>query len=229
MTDTQETNNQGTELSPQEQFGVTAETKSKNTNTPFNPGITKGILIKVEKEEVGKETKYTVLSFTFKDIEGNRTYKHTEFAVTSGDKIAERKEGLNVRLKHIFEAFTTFPITGMGNGATSWADFFEKCSIAFNTGNNGKPIFIREEAEKKIPIVVYLKVVYSAKNKKDDLGFPIFPNFIEKVTAENTSAPKTIVIDKKFDRLEQLGASKGNMMGGGGAIPNSDDDFGSDF
>lgn len=191
---------------PMEQFGVTTETKSKNS-TPFNAGITKGILTEVKKELVGKtETKYLVLTFVFKDAEGNRTYRHSEFAVIGGDNIDKRKNGLNVRLKHIFEAFAPFPANGIGIGATSWEDFFDKVSAAFNTGNNGNPIFLREDGEKKIPVVAYLKVVY---DKKDNLGFPLSPNFIERVTADNTSAPKTIVIDKKYDRLEQAGSAPG--------------------
>ncbi len=232
MTDTQE-NNGGAGTQPTESFGVGSDTKSRNS-TPFNAGISKGILTEVKKEFVGKsDTKYLVLTFVFKDVEGNRTYRHSEFAVVSGENIDKRKNGLNVRLKHIYEAFAAFPQPttenpkgGIGNGATSWESFFDLVATAFNTGNAGKPIFIRQEAEKTIPIVVFLKVVY---DKKDNLGFPLSPNFIERVTADNTSAPKTIVIDKKYDRLEQAGNGGANTGVMGGGLPGAgrkDDDFG---
>lgn len=222
MTDTQE--GAGQSASPTESFGVTVDTKSKNS-TPFNGGITKGILTEVKKELVGKsDTKYLVLTFVFKDVEGNRTYRHSEFAVIGGENIDKRKNGLNVRLKHIYEAFSPFPTAGIGIGATSWEDFFDKTALAFNTGNAGKPIFFREEAEKKIPIVAFLKLVY---DKKDNLQFPLSPNFIERVTADNTASPKTLIIDKKYDRIEQAGTTTAStgMMGNNG-LANAKDDFG---
>lgn len=207
-----------------ETFGISTETKSKNS-TPFNPGITKGILTDVKKEEVGKTDKYLVLTFTFKDVEGNRTYRHSEFTVKSTDDKKDVKvNGLNVRIKHIYEAFAPFPATGLGMGATSWDQFFGMVESAFNTGNNGKPIYVREEAEKKIPVVTWLKLVY---DKKDNLTFPMFPNFIERITEANTNAPKTIVIDKKFDRLEQSGgATASTSPMGSGVIPPGNNDFG---
>lgn len=210
----------GGQAVPTEQFGVTTDTVSKNS-TPFNSGFSKGVLIEVKKEHVGKsDVKYLVLTFVFKDVEGNRTYRHSEFAVLSGDNIDKRKNGLNVRLKHIYEAFAQFPAGGIGIGATSWEDFFDKVAVAFNTGSNGKPIFIKQDGDKKTPIIVWLKLTY---DKKDNIGFPLSPNFIEKLTEHNMDKPKTIVIDKKFDRLEQAGSTPAAGMVMGGAIPPQND------
>lgn len=210
-------------------FGITTETQSKNT-TPFKVStlhpFTKGFLASVIKEEVGKTEKYTVLTFIFKDAEGIRTYRHSEFAVndTDPDKHKVKVNGLNVRIKHIYEAFTTFPITGIGVGASSWDDYFTKIALAFNTGNNGKPIYQRLVEEKTVNIGVWLKVIY---DKKDNLGFPLSPMFIERITADNQAEPKTLSIDKRYDRLEQIGETKAStgMMGNVGGIT-AKDDFG---
>lgn len=216
MSDTQEVNN---EMS----FGVSADLKSKNL-TPFNPGISKAVLVEVKKEEVGKDSeKYLVLSFTFKDLEGNRTYKHSEFVVKSTETDRDKKvNGLNVRLKHIYETFAPFPQEGLGVGAASWDDFFDKVATSFNTGNSGKPIFYREVEDKKVPIHIFIKIAY--QGKKEKLGFPLSPNFIERVVDANQQAPKTIVIDKKYDKLEQSGnASTNTPIMGGGVIPPQND------
>jgi hypothetical protein len=219
MSEIQET--QGTENNEMT-FGVSADLKSKNL-TPFNPGINKAALIEVKREEVGKDAeKYLVLSFTFKDLEGNRTHKHSEFTVSNTDADRDKKiNGMNVRLKHIYEAFAPFPQAGLGVGAKSWEDFFDKVATSFNTGANGKPIFYREVEDKKVPIHVFIKVSY--QGKKEKLGFPLSPNFIERAV-EGQQSPKTIVIDKKYDKLEQSSnASVNTPVMGGGAIPPQND------
>lgn len=193
------------------QFGVTSETQSKNS-TPFKAGFTKSVLVGVKKEEIGKTDKYTVLTFTFKDMAGDKTYRHSEFMVKPDDTNREKKtNGLNVRIKHIFEAFAPFPTGGIGVGATSWEDFFDKVANAFNTGNNGKPVFNRIEADKEIPVIVWLKTIY---DKKNNLGFPLSPNFIERVKTESQVEPLTLVIDKRYDKIEQTDAkATGDIMG----------------
>lgn len=195
-----------------ESFGVTTDTKSKNS-TPFTGGIHRAYITEIKKEEIGKDTKYNVLTFLVSDVEGIRTYRHSEFIPTienarlfakqgesEQDALNRMKNMLNVRIKHIWEAFAPFPASGVGVGAASWDDFFQKVSDAFNTGREGKSIFTKDSGDKQIPVSVWLKLVY---NKKNSITMPMSPNFIEKITEATATTPKTIVIDKKFDKIEQ--------------------------
>ncbi len=209
------------------QFGVTTETKSRN-QTPIKAGFTKAILTKVVKEIVGKDenNKFTILTFYFIDIEGIGTYKHTEWIIKPTENKAKDKQNwLNSRIKHLYEAYAPFPANGIGVGATSWEDFFDKVASAFNTGNNGIPIYQRTDKDKTLPIVTWIKLTYY----KQELKFPNFPNFIERVTENNIAEPKILFIDKKTDVIKQpdsapttpiLGATPG-VVGSG-----SKDDFG---
>jgi hypothetical protein len=208
-------------------FGINADTKVKNT-TPFSPGIYKGYLTEVKQEEIGKDKKFNVLIFVFRDELGDRTYRHSEFPIEDdAEKRDVRLQGLYSRIGHIFTAFAPMPQEGLGTGATSFQDFFSKVANSFNTGNAGKPVFVREEADKKFPVSVWLKLTV---DKKDNIGFPMSPNFIERIKAEsaNVQAARTLVIDKKFDKMEQSGnqnkATTGVMGGAAtGAIAAKDD------
>jgi hypothetical protein len=200
-----------------EEFGIGQETKGSN-QTPFQAGIHKLYLSKVVSEEVGKDKKYDVLSLYFSDIEGIRTFKKSEFAPSNPDADKQKKavNGFNVRVKHIFESYVPFPADGIGKGAKDWKDYFDKIALAFNTGRDGKPIYTKDSGEKQMPVVSWAKLVY---NYKDDVDFPLSPNFIEKITEVNQQAPKTIVIDKKYDKMEQGGSkakTSSNVMGAEG-------------
>lgn len=208
-------------------FGISADIQVKNS-TPFTPGISKGYLSEVKQEEIGKEEKYNVLTFVFKDAQGDRTYRHSEFPIKDNDDKRDTKlQGLYKRLGHIYTEFAPMPKEGLGNGATSFQDFFSKIATAFNTGNNGKPIYIKEEsADKKLPVLTWLKLTV---DKRDNIGFPLSPNFIERIKDNNIQEPRTLVIDKKFDKIEQSGnASKATtpvMGGASGAIAADDFNF----
>lgn len=213
-------------------FGVTEETKSSNSVSYEKGGFKRATLTDVKREIVGKDEakKYNVLSFNFVDHEGIKSFKHSEFEIDGNDVDFNKKlEGMNVRLKHLFQAFAPFPATGLGIGATSFIDFFDKVAIAFNTGGaNGTPIY-------KSSILVWLKLAYY--NKKGNIGFPLAPNFIERIGSDNKGTvinnqiePKALTIDNRYDKLEQPkpGTANGGVMGGqsAGAIHTGNPDDG---
>lgn len=213
-------------------FGVTEETKDSNNVNYGKGGFHKAILTEVKYEVVGKDEnkKYNVLSFNFLDYEGVKSFKHSEFEIDANDPDFNKKlEGMNSRLKHIYTTFVPFT-KGLGIGATSFVDFFQKVAISFNTDNNGGPIFKTDKGG----ILVWIKLGYYGK--KGNIGFPLSPNFIERVGSDNKGTaianqtePKTLIIDNRYDKIEQPkteAASKGGVMGasGPGGIVNSTDD-----
>lgn len=205
-------------------FGVTSDTVSTNKVGYDQGGIKKATLLDVVKEEVGKDTKYTVLSFKFLDIEGVKTFTHSEFAIDENDQNFDKKmEGMNRRIKHIWEAFKKdLPTGGIGADAQSFDDFFNKVAVAFNTsGDGGTPIYKDKEGKGK---PVFIKVAYYS-NKNNNVSFPLSPNFIEAMT---TPAPKSLTINHQYDRIEQPKPTQapGGMHGGGAVHTGSGgDDF----
>lgn len=217
-------------------FGVTEETKGSNNVNYEKGGFKRAFLTEVKREIVGKEgnTKYNVLSFNFLDHEGIKSFKHSEFELEANDPDFNKKlEGMNVRLKHLYQAFAPFPATGLGIGATSFIDFFDKVAIAFNTGGaNNTPIYKTDKSS----ILVWLKLAYY--NKKGNIGFALSPNFIEKIGSDNKGTPvnnqtepRGLVMDNRYDKAEQPkpGTSNGAVMGAGatpGAIHTGNTDDG---
>lgn len=189
-----------------QKFGITEETKSSNSAGYDKGGFHKATLQSVSVEEVGKNEKYTVLSFKFLDHEGIKTFVHSEFMVSETDENADKKiAGMNTRIKHIWEAFRKELPTdskgnkGLGTDATSFEDFFRKIAEAFNTkGHEGTPIYKNKEG-KFIP--VWIKLGYYGT--KGNIGFPLSPNFIERLTESNIVQPKVLTINLKYDKIEQ--------------------------
>lgn len=191
-------------------FGISKETVSTGI-TPMIGGIQKAVLTKVKKEEVGKgDTKYIILSFSFKDTENIKSFKHSEFIIDITDeKYATKLNGFNARIKHIYEQYQPVSEEGIGNGATSFEDYFDKIEDAFNTGKIGKPIYLKDDGKH---IAVWIKVTYDRKN---NLQLPLFVPFIETINEGNITKSKTLVIDIKYDKTEQVkSAPQGNLMGG---------------
>jgi hypothetical protein len=181
-------------------FGITQETKSGN-NVPFLGGLNRGMLVAVKREEIGKNEKYNVLAFTFKDIENIKTFKHIEWVIDSNDdKFTTKLNGMNSRIKHLYETFKPFPTEGIGTKATNFEEFFVEVEKAFNTNDNGGKIFTHKKDDKEIPKAIWLKTVY---NKKNEINFPLAPNFVELIKENNQNEPKTLVIDKRYDKIEQ--------------------------
>lgn len=205
-----------------EEFGISVETSSSNA-VSMSGGINKAVLVSVKAEEIGKTNKYKVLNFKFKDLEGIKSFSHTEFIPTGkattkqteAENYATKKGGFNSRIKHIFETYAKFPEQGLGFGATNWDDFFNKIAEAFNTGNAGKPVFQQIKEDKTFNIPVWIKNTYSSSN---NLQFPMSPNFIERITPDSLDKAKTLVIDVRYDKITQIvqaPSNGGGVMGGG--------------
>lgn len=211
-----------------EGFGVTNETKSQNQVNYDKGGFKKATLVEVKTAEVGKDeaNKYKVLSFKFIDADGIKTFTHSEFLIDPTDTdYAKKLNGMNVRIKHMYEAFLPFPATGVGVGATSFEDFFARVATAFNTGGTeGKPIFKDEKGSNKL---VWIKLGYYRKKDPTQIGFPLSPNFIEGIKdAQGAAAPKTLTTNTKYDNYDQpkVGGASGGTMGSPGAIHTGSND-----
>lgn len=201
-----------------EEFGIDSSTSSKS-RVNFRAGFTRSFLGAVKAHEIGKGQKFFVLDFEFVDREGLRSFTHREFIPTGKanakktetEDYADKRQRFNTRIKHLWEAFKPYPVPPaepIGKGAKDWKDFLTKIAEAFNTHNEGQPIYKGIE--------VWLKVTF---NDKDDLQLPLLPNFIEKVTAKTEKAPDSLEINNKYDKLEQNkkpSAGSGNVIGGSG-------------
>ena len=211
-------------------FGVTKETKAVNSapllvatkletpdpqypsgykfpiaylvNVVFNPAL--------EKKDGGT---VIVLQFIFKDTD-NRQYTHVEWEVEDTDaKFDEKLEGMNSRIKHIYTAiFSSFPEEGIGATAQNFAEFFEEVAKVFNSQVTGEAGDLKK-VYASVPL--YYKLVYY----KTRLGFPLSPNFLEKVV---TGRPcKLLAINPTYDKLEPQGARKGGGIPGLGTVGTS--------
>lgn len=191
-------------------FGVTSNTKSNNSVGYDSGGFKKVTLKEVVFEEVGKDTKYKVLSFKFVDEAGIKTFTHSEFPIDmdSADA-AKRMEGLNVRLKHLYTAFA--PFKEFGTTAKSFDEFFQQTAEAFNTGNEGKPIYKTDKGDK----LCWIKLGYYSKKNPTNIGFALSPNFIEVVKGpENSQKPISLTINNKYDIIEQPKVPQAGTNGG---------------
>lgn len=197
----------------QEEFGIDSNTTSKS-RVNFRAGFTKSYLTEVKAEEIGKKAeKFFVLNFNFIDEENNRSFRHTEFIPkgkagkkTEAEDYTEKRQRLNSRIKHLWEAFAVFTDASIPK-AKNWNEFFTNIATAFNTGNDGQPIYKG--------IKVWLKTTY---NDKNDLQLPLLPNFIERIGTKNEQRPETLEINLKYDKTEQdkkPSAGGPGVMGGG--------------
>lgn len=212
-------------------FGITTETKTTN-NTPIlvatkvenNPNFPNGWkfpkarlakIITNNEFKLKDESTTSVLQFVFIDKD-KRQYTHTEWKVGADDSNADKKvEGMNSRIAHIYDAiFGTIPVNGIGVNATSFDDFFLKVKETFEAEvlvKNEKKYFTFTQVE------VYLKLTYYKKN----LGFPLSPNFIEKVIQDQPC--KILTINPSYDTLEPPKSGGGGIPGMTGNTPSGDD------
>lgn len=135
-----------------------------------------------------------VLAFMFEsvgDLAGVRTYEHIEWEPDfNEEKFKTKYEGLQSRVKHIYEGFAAWPALKAGR---TFDTLFAAVAKAFNTGGaNGAPIY----AGKK----VRLKLVYSIDYPAGGLAFPLTPNFVEPYV-ENK--PTALFLNKQYESLEQ--------------------------
>jgi hypothetical protein len=210
-------------------FGITQDTKSSNAvpipapqklNTP-NPQFPTGYSFPVSRlvsvasdPEFEKKdgNKVPILRFIFKTPEGQQ-YMHTEWPVESTDEKFQLKlDSFNSRVKHIWEqTIGTLPEEGIGTGAKSWTSYFAAIADSFNkqVTDDGKTKFSRTH--------VYTKLTYYKQN----LGFPMSPNFIERVKKDN---PRCVglAINPKYDKVEPEKGGGGLPGIPGGTTPNPD-------
>lgn len=204
-------------------FGITEETKSKNL-VPFNVTtqhpINTGLLTKVVLEEVKKkdETTTHALMFYFEDASKERNHRETEWLLDETDaKFNTKLEALQSRIKHIYEEFAPFPKDGIGTGSANIMDFYKAIETAFNkNGKDGGAIFTG--------VPIYLKLTWY----KGNLKFPYSPNFIEKIRKDDKGnmKPTNLVINPKYDTMDNDAASSTTPAGGGITADNS---FAEDF
>ena len=211
-------------------LGVTEETKAYN-NVPI-PAVTKlpqvspmyptgykfpiARLVNVTSDPA-LETKngiMSVLQCIFRDKEG-RQYSHTEWEVDVTDTNFKKKvDGLNSRVKHLFvETFgaEALPKEGIGTKAKTFAEYFNIVAQEFN---KRKEIYTKNS--------FFLKLVYF----KDRLGFPLGPNFIQKVRNDKPVCDQ-LSINAKWDHLEaQKSDNLSDMPGMSTDAPDFDQDFG---
>ena len=210
-------------------FGIGAETKASN-NVPIPP-VTQGtptsvyptgyifpmskLVNVISNPEFEKKdlSKVAILQFVFRDKDG-RQFIHTEWPVESNDaKFKEKIEGMNVRIKHLYlVTFGTFPAQGIGKTASSFGEFFNIVADEFNS----KTYVPKGSPEGTKPKKLYsaydffLKLVYY----KDRLGFPLGPNFIERVNPQAITC-KQLTINPRYDHITPNGGSSSS----GGGIP----------
>lgn len=218
---------------PEEQFGIGADVNSSNL-VNFPGGYNKGELVGVKAHEIGRGEKFWVLDFTFKSLDRINTFVHREFIPkgkstnkeTTEENYKTRKGWFNSRVKHIWEAYYAFPsTTGLGQGAKTWTELFQKIANEFNTAKNGKEIYLDYNGESATYIPVWLKNTYS---NDGDIQFPLLPNFIERITTETnvSGKPKTLETTK-YDvfvmppKVQKGASNTPPVMGGvvGGPTP----------
>lgn len=213
-------------------FGISKDTKTTN-NTPilvatkvennamFPNGwkFPKARLVNIitnPEFELKSGEKTSILQFVFIDND-KRQYIHTEWQLDADDaKVDVKLEGMNVRIAHIYSAiFGNIPENGIGSDAIDFNDFFNKVKDTFNlqTIQKGdKQVIAYTQVE------LFIKVTYYKKN----LGFPLSPNFLEKVIPN--SPCKILTINTTYDTLEPTtGASNSGIPGISGTAPSGDD------
>jgi hypothetical protein len=166
----------------------------------------KGFLSKVESKEIeiksgdSKGEKRKVLDFTFTDTaeidKAKVRFIHTEWELeeVTTDDGKKKFEGAKARIKHIHDTVNPNSSVILGQGATSFGNWFEIIANQFNEGANGKPVFFNK------PLFIF--VCY--QKSKDITQFPLFPNFIE---IANKPKPVTITIDTRYNRITPKKAS----------------------
>ena len=218
-------------------FGITKDTKAVNSaplltatkldtpSTQFPAGykfpIAKLVNVVFNGALERKDgTTTPVLQFVFTDKD-KRSYTHTEWVIDPDDAKADTKQdGMNVRIMHIYTSvFKTFPEEGVGAGATSYADFFEKVAAAFN--NSLTDVVVEgKDAPVKKKTYTLVNLYYKLTYYKTRVQFPLSPNFLERVVPNQPC--KLLAINTTYDKLEPTGAAGGGGIPGIGAAPTGD-------
>lgn len=165
-------------------FAITKEIKSEgyspiipNENEPF-PIVE---LTKVSVEEVTTKSgdKKRILNFVFVQKSTGRSHTHSEWGIdkyTDAEDLAKKVQGVLSRIKHIYEQYKEVdPVNGIEGTAEAndFDELFEVVAKAFNTGNEGTPIFTG--------IPVYIKLVINKKAVDKGFQLPLSTPFLERV------------------------------------------------
>lgn len=220
-------------------FAITGETRSESyvplltakkvENNPQFPNgwefpITRLVNVIFNPAQETKNGTQPVLDFIFKD-DKNRQYTHREWDIEMGDdKFAEKLQGMQIRIKHIFiqtigqGVFDS--LGGLGAGAQNMAQFFELVAKAFNSQTTTK--------DEKVHKVYYLNPCYTKVTYyKNKLKFPLSPNFLEKVI-QNQPCTTLLISGSELDKLEPKKQAAGGGIPGvgtsslGGGAPSGD-------
>lgn len=200
------------------QFGITKDTKSKNRVPIDVPTLDESgkyvfpvaVLRKVEfvPDYEYKKGKADILRFTFSDVKGEREHTHIEWPFELDNEKAEGKlDMLNQRIKHMYEAFATFPEKAIGAKTKTFGEFYKAVEVAFNTDNEKGPIYKTKEGKY---IMFFLKVIWNRGNR----NLPYSPNFMERTDGKSKYA-STLEINTKYDDVLNKAAA---MDFGGSSI-----------
>lgn len=221
-------------------FAITAQTRS-SAELPIQPSEANPFK-QVRLSEVAFEAVVTkkgdvrpALKFTFNEASTGRKFTHIEWGIGFGSKDEEnRQERLNSRVKHIYEAFATFPEAGIGvfdfgaalEGKTEiessedqdkvYSAFFQALANDFAVESVAK-VWKNQDA--------WILLTYDTN---DDVAFPMLPNFIELY--RKGTLPTNLQVNKKYHTFVQKGGKArgaGNpanpAAGSGGGAPSMDD------
>lgn len=222
-------------------FGITSETKETNA-TPFL------VATKVEGDkqfpngwkfptctlvnvtanpafEKSDKSVVAILDFVFVDAD-KRRHIHREWEQDPLDANFDKKhEGLTVRINHIYKAiFPKLPEGGIGTGASNYAEFFEAVSLAFNTPT--VTIKVDGGEDKKVKYYTQVLLYYKCTYYKTNFGFPLSPNFLERVVHGKPCL--LLTINPAFDILEPTKKAIPGIpgMSGGTDMPDNLPDMG---
>ena len=216
---------------PQLAFGITQETKTSNAtailvaekiegSTAFPNGwkfpIAKlvNVVYNPTFEKKDKEI-VAILDFIFVDAD-KRKFTHREWEIPLSDaSLKVKMDGQASRIAHIYsELLGLVPAEGIGTGATSFKEFFAKVEEQFNAG-----VTVKDEKTIKNYTInsAYIKLTYYKKN----YGFPLSPNFLERVVQGKPCT--SLTIHPVHDKLEppKTGGAGGGIPGMG--APSGDD------
>lgn len=225
-------------------FGITKETRTASAtpilvakkvedNATFPNGwefpIAKLVQVVSKENHEKRDGGLTdTLQFIFVDKD-KRQYIHTEYKVDDGDEKAQVKlEGMASRIGHIYESiFGKVPENGLGTDAETFIDFFRAVETAFNSkiinkGEGENATKVKQYTQ----VFLYIKLTYY----KNRLGFPLSPNFLEKVVQGKACLtlkinPSDTIEPSRSKKPAGIPGMGGAPSGGMDEVPTFDTDF----
>lgn len=206
-------------------FGITQETKDSNaipflvaTKVENDPQFPSGWKFPIAKLvnvianpafEKKDGDKVAILDFVFADSE-KRRYIHREWQQDPNDINFQKKhDGMTIRVNHVYKSiFVNLPPEGIGTEASNYAEFYEAVAKAFNE----QVVTVKTETEeKKVKAYTRELLYYKCTYYDGNFGFPLSPNFLEKV--EKGKPCITLSINLAYDKLEAKAKATSNIPG----------------